>query len=311
MAENENRASPSSAAELDAFLAHLKAIDRDGNKRISAAEFMADVVAHVRDRDGAVIPDAYAKASDPVATIRADIKAINDYETITARWNARDPAVTAQMWGKASEAQEAAQGRLGELLGYEPQYITTVLRENKSDLGALKTQQDAQREASADAKREAAEDASAAQATQGLIESSVPKGAARDSVRDITRRAPTTDEERLKTAVGQIPADSPELQDPNVRKLLGFPALAGTPAPATKAPQTQAEAEMAVSQAATDARKAAGVDPDILALRKQISAYSPDNVEQPALTRESLGALDKALGTLTPQATRGNGRTGQ
>ena len=311
MAENENRASPSSVAELDAFLAHLKAIDRDGNKRISAAEFMADIAAHLRGKDRAEIPKEYAQASDVTAAVRADIKAINDYETITARWNARDPAVTAQMWGKASEAQEAAQGRLGELLGYEPQYITTVLRENKSDLGALKNQQDAEREASADAKRVAAEDASAAQATQGLIESSVPKGAARDSVKGVTRRAPMTDEERLKTAVGQIPADSPELQDPNVRKLLGLPALAGTPAPAAKAPQTQAEAEMAASLAATDARKAAGVDPDILALRKQISAYSADNVEQPALTRESLGALDKVLGTLTPQATRGNGRTGQ
>ncbi len=82
------------------------------------------------------------------------MKAINDYESITARWNDRDPAVTAQMWGKASEVQEAAKGRLGELLSYHPQYITTVLRENKSDLDALKNQKDDVRAASADTKRE-------------------------------------------------------------------------------------------------------------------------------------------------------------
>ncbi|MBX9726022.1 MAG: hypothetical protein K2X09_02045, partial [Rickettsiales bacterium] len=120
------------------------------------------------------------------------------------------------------------------------------------------------------------------------------------------------DEERLKTPVGQQSEDTPdELRDPNIRKLLGLPELAGTPAPAPEAPRTPAEADMDAFIARSDARRAAGVDPDILALRKQISAYSPENVEQPTLTRESLGALDKALGTLTPQATRGTGRTGQ
>lgn len=312
MAENENRASPSSVAELSAFLAHLKAIDRDGNERISAAEFMADIAAHLRGKDRAEIPKEYAQASDPAAAVRADMKAINDYESITARWNDRDPAVTAQMWGKASEAQEAAQGRLGELLSYHPQYITTVLRENKSDLDALKNQKDDVRAASADTKREKRDDAAEREKTKRAIEAAVPAGPERDTViKAITGSAPTTDEERLKTAVGQTPADTPnELKNPNILNLLGLTPLPGAPAPAPEA-LTPAEADMKAFKERSDARRAAGVDPDILALRKQISAYSPEHVEQPTLTRESLGALDKVLGTLTPQATKGNGRTGQ
>ncbi|MBX9725698.1 MAG: hypothetical protein K2X09_00405, partial [Rickettsiales bacterium] len=241
MAENENKPSPSSVPELRKFLAHLIRIDTNEDERLSEAEIMADIAAHVRAREGKFIPKVYAQASDPVAAIRADIKAMNDYQTITDRWNAHDLGVTAQMWGKASEAQDAAKGRLGELLGYEPQYITTVLRENKSDLGALNNQQDAEREASADAKREAAEDSRAVRATKGLIESLVPKGALRDSVRNALRHAPTTDEERLKTPVGQQSEDTPpELRDPRIRKLLGLPELAGTPAPAPEAPRTPA-----------------------------------------------------------------------
>ena len=179
----------------------------------------------------------------------------------------------------------------------------------------MKNQKNAQQEASADAKREATEDARAVRATKGLIESLVPKGALRDSVRNAMRHAPTTEEERMKTPVGQASADTLELKDPNilnldVRNLLGLPALAGAPAPKPGAPRAPAEADMDAFMARSDARRAAGVDPDILALRKQISAYSPEHVEQPTLTRESLGALDKALGTLTPQATKGNGRTG-
>lgn len=252
MAENENRASPSSAAELDAFLAHLKAIDRDGNKRISAAEFMADIAAHLRGKERAKIPNEYAQAGDVAAAVRADIKAINDYETITARWNARDPAVTAQMWGKASEAQEAAQGRLGELLGYEPQYITTVLRENTSDLAALTTQKKNASTAQAEAAAEAASDRKERLETQSRINASVP---------------------------------------PELRKYVeGITNIPQGDAPASTFGPAQQE---------------------IMALRKQIGAYNPENITPPTLTPETLGALDKALGTLTPQATRGNGRTGQ
>lgn len=260
-----NVASPSSAEDLREFLAHLAEIDRDGNKRISANELVTHILAEAQKNN----PDGI----NQLAQIREDIAAIRTYPQLQQRWQQRDPSVTAQMIGAATDKDSIARERLGELLGYEPQFIATVLRENVSDLAALKLQQKDEADAAREAAREAAADARERAQTQREIEAALPAGRARDSVKGVTADGPKTDDEAMAEAIKQIPGGLP-------------PELA------------------ALLPGADTAVSATRVDPQIMALRQQLSAYKPENVEMP-----NLGTLDKALSNLTQQTSKDNGQT--
>lgn len=257
-----NVPSPSSASDLREFLVHLAAIDRDGNKRISADELVTHILAEAQKNN----PDGI----NQLQQIRDDIAAIRDLPALRDRWQQRDPSVTAQMIGAATDADSIAKERLGTLLGYEPQFIENVLRENMSDLAALKLNQKDERAVSAEAARVAASDARERAETQSAIEAAVPAGAARNSVRGVTNTGPKTDEEAMAAAIRQMGGLPPELA-----------ALSPDAAPTITATR---------------------VDPEIMTLRKQLSAYKHENVEMP-----NLGTLDRALPNMTTQAPKSNG----
>lgn len=288
---NTNRASPpTSKEELQGFLQHLEAMDTNKDHHISASEFMAHILAEAKNN-----PDY------PLEKIREDVVALRDFPALQKRWQEKDPAVSAVMMARATDAQSLAGERLSDLLGQEPQFIAEVLQQNTGDHAALKLQQKDERAAAAQAAAQARSDDRERAQTQAAIDAAVPAGPARDAVKGITKRGPQTDEQRMQTAVGQIPEDTAELQDPDVRRLLGLPPLAGTSAPAPEA-RTPAEAGMDAAIAQSNARQAAAVDPDIITLREKIAKYHTDNASSP-----TLNDLDSAISAPAGSATKSSG----